>query len=395
MADQVSLSQQYIRLTRYIEEKTHDRYWLWKLTIFCALLSWCLAVPPYTVAATSDAWAFIKIQAHDLLHPTHFEVYIRRENMVMRWVLPFLYMITHSIAAIIAIQVGLGCGFLYLFLREVYRQTSDAVLTVFFGLALSNMFVFSWFFVDTAGYGDGYALFFLMLALLSRNPFLLFLFLQIAFFVDERAIAGAAYIILWWTTEEVVRYNGTDSFVTLFQRIFTVRTWSVITAWIAYFGFRSYIMATYFPGHSYSTMGTPVLLADGHRWGLGISLWTSFEGSWLLLIVVGFALYQTGRRWLLALLTVGFVILIITGIYVHDIDRDLAYGFPFLLAGSLVLSNLIPLTEYRKLVFIMAVVCVISPMCYTMGYNRIIWAEPLPVKALMALDRLTGWGWFD
>ena len=192
MKQRVSLSEQYAGLTGFIERKLEDRFWLWKLTLFCAILSWCLAVPPYTVIDISDAWKFIAVQAQDILHPTNLEIYIRRENMVMRWVLPLMYILTgHSIVLILIIQALLGCVFLYLFLREVFRQTNDRVLTAFFGLALSNMFVFSWFFVDVTGYGDGYAYFFLMLALLTRNPFLLFGFLQIAFFTDERALVGA------------------------------------------------------------------------------------------------------------------------------------------------------------------------------------------------------------
>lgn len=396
MKQQISLSEQYAGLTGFIERKLDDRFWLWKLTLFCAILSWCLAVPPYTVIAISDAWKFIAIQAQDILHPTHLEVYIRRENMVMRWVLPLMYILTgHSIILILVIQALLGCIFLYLFLGEVFRQTQDRVLTAFFGLALSNMFVFSWFFVDTAGYGDGYAYFFLMLALLTRNPVLLFGFLQIAFFTDERALVGAGYIILWWTTSYLIERKEDITLASVFNAIFRPHTWVVIAAWVVYFIIREYVMHTYFPNHDYSTMGTPVLFADGHRWGLGNSLWTSFEGTWLLLGAAGFVLFQTGRRWLLLLLVAGFVFLIVTGIFVHDIDRDLAYGFPFLLMASLILSRLIPVSEYRKLIFIMALVCIISPMCYTLGYNRVIWAEPLPMKALMVLDRMAGWGWFN
>jgi len=396
MKQQVSLSERYAGLNGFIERKLNGPYWLWKLTLLCAIVSWCLAVPPYTVMAYSDAWAFIDIQSQDILHPTDLDVYIRRENMVMRWVLPLMYLLTgHSVLLIVILQGILGCIFLYLFLREIFRQTNDRVLTAFFGLGLSNMFVFSWFFVDTAGYGDGYAYFFLMLALLSRNPLLVFVFLQIAFFTDERALVGAGYIILWWATNSLVNRGEGGTLASVFRGTFQSRTWVVIAAWMVYFLFRGYIMRTYFPNHDYSTMGTPVLFADDHRWGLGNSLWTSFEGTWLLLGTAGYVLYQTGQRWLLLMLLAGFVFLIITGIFVHDIDRDLAYGFPFLLSASLILSRLIPALEYRKLVFVMAIVCVISPMCYTLGYNTVIWAEPLPMKALMMLDRVAGWGWFD
>lgn len=396
--EQVSLAHQYSRLTHFIETKTAGQYWLWKLVIFCAVLSWCLAVPPYTVSAQSDAWAFIKVQAEDLLHPTHLEVYIRRENMVMRWVLPAVYFLTRSVVVILIIQAFMGIVFLYLFSQEVFRQTNDKVLTTFFTLGLSNIFVFSWFFVDTAGYGDGYAYFFLILALFTRNPFLLFVYLQAAFFTDERALVASGHLILWWMTDLLMKKSQSGNatgIITVIRSIFIPRTWIVLIALGVYMVFRSYIMNTYFPGHNYTTMGTPVLFADMHRWGLGSSLWFSFEGMWLALGVAGYALYSTGRIWhFLALLT-GFVVLIITGIFVHDVDRALGYGFPLLLSSSLILSRLLPPADYRKLAFIAAFFCIISPLCYTQGYNKIIWAEPLPMKAMMYIDAKANWGWFD
>ncbi len=395
----LSLRNQYIRLSDFIEIKLDSKYWLWKLVIFCAVLSWCLATPPYTAVAYSDAWAFIKVQASDLLHPTGLDVYIRRENMVMRWILPLIYAITgQSVWMILMIQAILGILFLYLFSREVFRQTGDKILTAFFTLGLSNIFVFSWFFVDTAGYGDSYAYFFLMLALLIRNPLVLFICLQAAFFTDERALIASGYLILWWMTRSLLDEPLTvesNSFFTTIKGIFSSQTWVVLVALAVYLVFRNYIMSTYFSEHRYTTMGTPVLFADMHRWGLGNSLWTSFEGMWLPLLVAGFTLFKTGRYWHLIALLVGFIVLIITGIFVHDIDRALGYGFPFLLISGLILSRLLSLTEYRLVTFIMAIICIISPMCYTQGYNKVIWAEPLPMKALMVLDRMAGWGWFE
>lgn len=398
MKEPLSLSHTYAQLSRFIDKKAEGQYWLWKLAIFCAVLSWCLAVPPYTVIHGSDAWAFIEIQVTDLLHPHHYEVFIRRENMVMRWMLPLMYFITgHSIVLVLIIQGMLGILFLYLFSKEVFRQTNDKVLTVFFALGLSNLFVFSWFFVDTAGYGDAYAYFFLLLALLVRHPALLFVCLQFAFFTDERAIIASGYVVLWWMTRSVIDngQKGGPGFMDLVKSAFSRPVWVVWVALIVYIAFRRYIMSTYFPDHLYTTMGTPVLFSDVHRWGLGNSLWTSFEGTWLVLGTAGFALWRAGWRWHFLALLVGFTVLIITGILVHDIDRAYGYGFPFLLTSSLILSRMIPLAEFRKLVFIMAVICIISPMCYTLGYNKVVWAEPLPMKAMMALDRVLGWHWFD
>jgi hypothetical protein len=396
MDQHFTLATQYTHFSAWIETHLQGRHWLWKVTLVCAVVSWCLAVPPYTVMAGSDAWAFVEIQANDLLHPTHLEVYIRRENMVMRWMLPFMYILTgHQVVLILIIQGLLGCAFLYLFSSEVFRQTQDKVLTAFFAFGLSNIFVFSWFFVDTAGYGDSFGYFFLMLALVIRNPVLMFVFLQFAFFTDERAVIASAYVILWWMTRSLLDKGEGHTLQSIGKGTLIPTTWVVLISFGVYYTFRKYIMSTYFPAHVYTTMGTPVLFSDTHRWGLGSSLWTSFEGMWLLFGAAGIVLWKTGRRWLFVALFAGFLILLVTGILVHDIDRALGYGFPFLLISSLILSRLISIPEFRKLAFVVALVCVISPMCYTLGYNKVIWAEPLPMKAMMALDRVLGWGWFD
>ena len=313
----------------------------------------------------------------------------------MRWMLPLMSVLTgHRVVLILLIQALLGCGFLYLLTREVFSQTQDKVLAAFFALGVSNLFVFSWFFVDTAGYGDGFAYFFLLLALLVRNPILLFVFLQFAFFTDERAIVAGGYVALWWITRRLMEKND-FRFLSVVKSSFIPTTWVILAAWVSYGVFRSYIMRTYFSGHDYSTVGSPVLFSDEHRWGLGSSLWSSFEGAWLLLGLTAYVLYTTRRRWFLLLLLLGFLVLLTTGLFVHDIDRALGYGFPFLLICSLVLSRSVPLPEFKKAVFVMAVICLIHPLCYTLGYNKIIWAEPLPMKIFMALDRLVGLGWFD
>ncbi|TDB60875.1 hypothetical protein [Arundinibacter roseus] len=398
MEPQPILTNQYAGITLFVQKHTQSKYWLWQLTGICTLLSWFLAVPPYTVGLTSDAWAFVQIQAADLLHPHHLEVYIRRENMIMRWMLPFVYTLTgRSVIGVLVLQAVLGFIFLYLSSREVFRVTQDKVLTTFFALAFANIFVFSWFLIDLAGYGDSFGYFFLLMAMLFRNPVLIFISMQGAFFTDERGVIASAYVVLWWVVQYLFKKTASErsSLVTIFQSAFTPQVLAILAAMAAYVPFRSFIMNNYFPDHAYTTIGTPVLFADLHRWGLGNSLWTSFEGMWLLMGAAVLVLYKTRNYWYAAACAFGFLILLVTGLLVHDVDRAFGYGFPFILIANRVLSYYVPRHEHRKLMFIIALICLISPMCYTLGYNKIIWAEPLPMKALMMLDRQMGWGWFD
>ncbi len=392
-----SISLVYHRICYWISSHLEGRFWLWKLVIICAGISFFLAVPAFSVIKDADAWVYIKLQAEDMLKVYDLGHYIRRENMVYRLFLPVLAMLTgKSILVILAIQYLLALVFLYIFSREIFRQTQDKALTAFFALAVANMFFFSWFFIDVVGYGDAFAYFFMLLALLYKNPLAVFLSLMCVFFTDERGVVAGGYLLLGWLLYAVLeKYPSRNSIPDLFKTVFSLsNTWVLIAAWMVYYGLRTYLGKTYFPHHYYSTIEGPVLFNDAHRGGLGHSLWSAFEGSWLLLGVAAYSLWMAGRYWLLLGLFAGFIVLIITGLHVHDVDRAFGYGFPFFLMASLILSKYLALHEYRKIAFIVAIVCVLHPMLYTLGYNRVIWAEPLPLKAMMYFDRVIGLGWF-
>ena len=98
---------------------------------------------------------------------------------------------------------------------------------------------------------------------------------------------------------------------------------------------------------------------------------------------------------LFPLLMVGFAVLVATGIYVHDIDRALSYGFPFILLAVFILIETSSTSSVRLILFFTMVVCVAHPQVFYMGYNKILWLEPLPVKIFMLIDHRLQWGLFS
>jgi hypothetical protein len=388
--------------SRIASELTSE-YWLWKLVFFSVLLSLFLAFPPYTLLKDHlsphgmklDAWVFIENQSHDLLHPEGMDYDVRRENMIFRWVLPLLSFLTgHNIVIIVVLQSILGILFLYNAGKWVYSVSKDKITTSFFVVALANTFVITWTFADIYGYGDGYAYFFLLLAILNRSPVIVFLALQIAFFTDERAVIAAGYLLLFHML--IRAYEDKDfRLIALVKSAFTGRNTVIWITLAVYFSIRFYVQKNYFPNHSYSTLGTPVLFADAHRHGLGSSIWTAFEGTWLIMASAILALWLTKRYFLLFAVSLGFVVLLASGIYVHDIDRALAYGFPFILMALYVLFQTVSLRSIRLVLFFTTIICVIHPMVYYMGYNRILWMEAFPVKVFMLVDYWMGWNLFS
>jgi len=393
----------YHSLERRIESFFASENWLWKLVIFSVFISLFLAFPPYSLLAGHlsehgmklDAWVFVQNQSQDLFHPKDMDFDVRRENMIFRWVLPALSFITgHNIVLIVLLQSVLGVFFLYNIAKWVFEASKDKVTTTFFVLSLANIFVCVWTFADIYGYGDGFAYFFLLIAILYKNPFLSFFALQIAFFTDERAVIAGGYLLLFQMVKKAYDHND-FSFTSLVKNIFFGKNIIVWVSLIVYFSIRIYVQKTYFPHHSYSTLGTPVLFADAHRHGLGSSLWTAFEGTWLLMGAALLALVLTKRYLLILTLIIGFSVLVASGIYVHDIDRALSYGFPFLMMSLIILFHTISQRSLRVILFFTAIICVSHPMIYYMGYNRILWLEPFPMKIFMLLDYWMHWNLFN
>lgn len=387
----------------WLESKLSAKTWLWQLVFFSVILSLFLAFPPYTLLIDHlsangmklDAWVFIQNQSQDLFHPKDMEYDVRRENMIFRWLLPALSFLTgHNVLLIIVFQSILGVLFLYKTGKYIYSIFADKITTAFFILSVSNIFVSVWTFADVHGYGDGFAWFFLLVALLNTNPIIIFLSLQAAFFTDERAVVAGGYLLLWWMVTKAWEKND-FSFKMLFKHSFLGESSVVWAAWLVYFIIRYYIQITYFPNHHYSTIGTPVLFADAHRNGLGSSIWAAFEGTWLIMFAAALILYLTRKYLLLSALIFGFAILVATGIYVHDIDRALSYGFPFLLISMFILAKTASVSSIRLILFFTAIICISHLQVFYMGYNKILWLEPLPVKIFMLLDKTMGWGIFN
>ncbi len=400
----MSLSTLYHAFFFWLERRLATPNWLWKLTLVSVVISLFLAFPAYSLVYghlngtnVIDAWAFIDIQAHDLLHPTKVEVYIRRENMIFRWFLPALSWLTgHNIVLILVIQAMVGVLFIYFSARLYSSFSKDKVQTALFTLAIANLLVGSFGFVDVIGYGDGFACFFLIVCLVTRQPVILSLSLLASFLVDERALMAAGFVCLWWITREYLTLSDKrDGFGKFLTATLKSPAWLVVVCWVVYLAGRTYVRLTYFPHHNYSSMGTPVLLADAHRFGLGSSLWTSFEGMWLLIGAAFLLLWYQGHRFLLLALFVGMLVLITSVVFVHDIDRAMSYAFPIFFIAGLVLVKSVPAREQRLLLFFVALVCVMHPLLYTMGYDKIIWVEPFPIRIAMLIDRLMGWGYFD
>lgn len=395
------LENYYYTLLGRLESALSGRYWLWKLTFFSVALSLFLAFPPYHLlwnhlngTGHLDAWIFIEKQGNNLLSPGDIGADARRENMIFRWTLPLLSFLTgHNLPLILLLQAVLGVWFIYWIGKYISSLTGDKITTALSVLSVSHIFVGVWHFAEVHGYGDGIGYFSILAAMLLPGLPASFLLFLAACFTDERAVLAGGYIILWNVVRTAYKTDRFD-LKSLFLSTFLHRNSIIWLAWVVYFSARLYVRAHYFADHVYSTLGSPVLFENAHRNGLGSSIWGVFEGTWLLLLSAGLVIWLSKKYWLGLMLLAGFTVLLISGIYVHDIDRSLSYGFPFLLISLFILHQTTSPPTLHLLLFFTAVVCIIHPQLFYMGYNKILWLEPFPMKIAQFLDNVFGWHFF-
>lgn len=398
----MTLENFYFSSLRQIERFLSGPNWVIKLTLCSVALSLFLSFPPYHLLFDHlsgkghlDAWFFIQNQGENLLAPKEMEADVRRENMIFRWTLPALSFLTgHNVAAIVILQAFLGLAFIYFTAQFAFELTGSKISTALFTVSVAHIFVGVWQFAEIHGYGDGIAYFCLLVAMLHRSPAVSGSMLLIAYFTDERALMAGGLIVLW-NIARTAFDTGRFDLKHLVAIAFSHRNLLVWGTWIVYFAIRLTIGKIYFSDHQYSTMGTPVLFEQAHRNGLGSSIWGVFEGFWILILASAVVLWDKEKRYLSLLLIAGFGALLLSGLFVHDIDRSLSYGFPVLFLVFFLLYRNASERTFHLLLFFCAVICVLHPQVFYMGYNRILWLEPLPIKALQLLDRLSGSHFFS
>jgi hypothetical protein len=392
----------FASLLHRIEQALSGDAWLLKLTFFSVGLTMFLSFPPYHLlwnhlysGGNLDAWSFIQNQGQNLFAPEGINEDIRRENMIFRWTLPLLsYLTGHNVLVILLLQFCLGVAFIYRIAAYIFSLTGNKTSTALFTISIAHIFVGVWQFAEIHGYGDGLAYFCLMVAMFHSHWTIVFLMVLFACFTDERALVGSGFVMLWNLTRSAYD-TGNFGLRSLFLTVFQNRNLAITAAWLTYLVVRVTASSLYFPDHHYSTIGTPVLFEQAHRNGLGSSLWGVFEGFWLLLLAAGAILWTTKKNYLFTILTLSFLTLLTTGLFVHDIDRSLSYGFPILLTSFYILHKTATERSIHLVLFFCAIVCVLHPQLFYMGYNRILWLEPLPLKLMQLLDRSLGFGLFS
>ena len=374
-----SLTSLFASIDQALEQWLSGKHWQWRVVWSCLLFSLvhmvvtnpsCLWFYQFFFDALKsghefDSYNTIKAQADTFytdLGLSHFtdvvySSYSHNAKMKFRLFLPALAATFGSLPVgftLWVIQLLLSSVFALITNRLAFRLTLDRVSSFLFVLIISLLYPLRSAWLDITAYGDFFAYLFLLIAIYTRNPIVVLLALQGAFWTDERAIPGAGFVLLWHlfaarTDQRAYRLTGTQV--------------AVVLSGLLYFVLRYWISRH---------VGLPP--TGGDFWAefrsiyyenaklVGFKFWSGFQGGWLL-VVLSVALLLYNRRYLDATLLLGLLAVTINlSFIVGDVNRAISYSYIALFCALLPLVQLTTPGELRRSLFIIFCGMIISPL---------------------------------
>jgi hypothetical protein len=275
---------------------------------------------------------------------------------------------------LLLVQFMLGILLLYLTGRIALDLFGDRVVATATVFAFACTYMGKAAFLELGGVGDGFALAFFALAAYDRSAPVVFAMVVLACFTDERALAAAPLMAVYWHIRE-----GREK-----------RVWLATPA-LAVCGAILFSLALRVVLAVSCGLRVPI----GSRYGVGLrpflanlgpiqwQLPRSLAGFWLWVAVAVWLLWQQRRRTLLLL--IGGLTLAVVGaaMLAFDLDRGLLYLFPLvLIAGAVAARAGLEPADLREIAAFCFLVCLLVPVNSLIGSpsNRYSEGNLLPVE---------------
>lgn len=354
---------------------TKGKHWALKVTFLALALSLSSSFPRREIILNdynhSDICGIQKkieapFSAVDAAPGTH------DAKLTFRLTVPLLaYFLGLGVGGCKILEVLVGIALFYIIARLSENIAGDRICSAFIVLFSASIFVGTTSFIDFRAVYDGIAIFFLVAALLFRNPFIIGLLVFASAWTDERGLIASSLVWFYYAS-----IKGFD-FKSIFKNSFSLRVMAIYCAWGLYFAGRFYLafrldLKTDFEG-------TMLFFEQFNTFAA--ALWTALEGGWLL-VALSLIVLLMKRNYFASVVYVFFLFVIaFVAMSVFDITRSMAYMFPVIFIALRILKeseDIQVLKEYCLLIF---VISFLWPSYYVGGHEYIWWhAPPFPIQ---------------
>jgi hypothetical protein len=364
------------------------KYWLWKVTFISIILFIVIDfsgnvsklvyfrtfINDYVKQGKLDtAHSIIKAQSEDYFgffktgQDKSIESYQHEAKMKFRLFLPTLVRIfgaEHFEIWLYFLTFILGFFYIYVIAKMsliILGENTDRILVLFFVAGFTNLYAGGGSFVlDIVPYGDFFAFLFLLLSIYTRNPFAIFLCCQCAFWVDERALVNAVFVMLWWI---FMPFNRNK-----FALKLNVQWFAVFISGVIYIGIRQYL-TVYYQLHEVTYIGEFITTFKENSKMLSLRIWAGFDGMWLLIIMGLIVLWREKNYQFLSTFLSSLIISIGFAFIAYDVNRGISYGFIALLISLGICKNYLSEKELKYVLIVCFLVSILSP---TLNKFRIV-----------------------
>ncbi|MFD1143915.1 hypothetical protein ACFQ4C_22510 [Larkinella insperata] len=269
-------------------------------------------------------WDDIIRQSDRMFEPNTYEPGTHEANQTFRLTIPMMvHFFRLGVAKLYLLQLVLGVVFLWAVTSIANRVLQDKVLTFYFLTGFTAIYAGAAFVINYFGHCDAYVYCFMALALYFRNPLLVILFSQLAFWCDERALINSTYIGLWYLLPLIQTVVKTRKFE---LRLIPAPLVALVVSVMLYGATRKWLELTYgmTVGHDASWSARTLAWSMSY---VGDKMARGLEGMWLILLAAFWAL-AVRRQWLeLVLLGGAWALTMLVSVLVADGTRSLSFGF--------------------------------------------------------------------
>jgi hypothetical protein len=338
----------------------------WKSKALLAVLTIALfrAFPGYDALRTQFVeakWQYAQFKFDHPLADTSriFPPGSHESNVTFRVTVPaFAHVLHLRRTGVLIFFAAMGVLLLYVVLNTTYRLTASRKAALFVCLSTACVWAGEAGFHELrGGYYDAVALCLLILALRVESPQLTAIFVFLAAWTDERALAASPFLLL------------------------TGKARVTLIAAAGYLGTRLLLTMMHPYSAGVSGLGLSVLARQAKM--LPMAVWGGLAGGWIIVAAALLTLCRQKRYAMAAGFCAAFAAVMGSALLVVDVTRSMAYCLPAVLAGVTVLSRADSAGKWRmeKLASAAALVSFVSPAYYIEG-TGLWWLYPLPVQIM-------------
>jgi len=353
----------------WIENKSKNKYYVIYLTIILVFATLFLATPKYLYYIQNPSkfemanWNAVMMKSHNLLDPlTSFPAISHAAKKVFRLTVPLVIKIFHlDPFKTYILQFFIGIFLIFLIYKLALKILKDAVSSTFLAAGLVFIYFGRACFEDVISAFDGWAYFFIVCAMLFKNPFIIFSLCSLAAWTDERGLIALPIVILFHqaNADKIEKFDFKNFFK------FNLSSIGVIAAIIFYFLLRFFLMYHYNLRTPNGEANLPMIMINIPI--MGFAVWSFLEGFWLLyILVLGYALFKKNYSFILSV-TAQILVLTIVSLCVYDNTRSGSYIVPIIFVIIIYLKNYMDKIDLRYVLFFCMIISFIFPSYYVKG----------------------------